>query len=588
MGNRGRLGCRAGEAVCRRPFTRRTVGVAAVLLLALRGELPAEESAGLRLGRGLATNGSVELQWPAQRGAIYQVDSIDRLPADPTENPWRARQSGCSAISPMASWLDAGDALATPAIVAPAETATRFYRVNQVGQNSPGVVYLDATTGDDGTGTLGDSGRPFKSWANAIRALDSNGTLLMAPGVYPVATCTPTFPYPYGSAAVLECKRNIRIEGGGAVLQASGRGNLLRVTSGTNIQINGLEFRGAGSHDNTNAALNIFALLEFDGTNSNCSVTRSRFIDSCNHGVAYLYGAGYRNFHDGTIAFNYFENCGQTNVAGLGGDGAAIACTGNGNLYLGNYITNCLRGIELEGLGDVRWNRIIGNHFQGVWSEAICVLNTGFQSGTYLGNVIQNNVIRGPDRCRFPGSTPTYPFGILWGGGGQGVISDNWIDHMPSGGGIALNACFSDIHDMIVSGNQVFNVQQRPIQAVNILASRQCYRITISGNLCVGAANDNPGILVAGDRITVQGNHVESVGGDGIKVEAYEGGSEGTVISQNRIHDYGRAGGSSFAINLSESGITNAAVWGNVASAQGDGLLRDRGTRTRKSQAFVK
>ncbi len=535
-----------------------------------------------------ATNRAVELQWRAGRGAVYQVESAGLLATGGGQStPWRLRTSRYTTTSPTAWWRDEGDPNAIPPIPHPEQAGSRFYRVSTIDTNSPSTVYLDAVHGDDLSATVGDSQHPFQTWTAAIHAVASDTKLVVRPGLYRVATQPPEPGYPYGSVAVLENKHNIWIEGNGAVLQAEGLGNILRVAGGANINISGLEFTGPGPYDNTNGPVVYFALLEFNGEVYDATISHCRFIGSGDHGIGYLYGNGYRRFHRGTIAFNYFERCGQRNVARLGGDGAAIACTGTDNLYMGNLIVDCHRGIELEGRGDVRRNRIIGNSFRGVWCEAISLLNTGQTDGTFVGNVIQDNLIRGPGRSHYPGPVANYPFGILWGGGEHGIVSGNWIVGMPDGGGITVNTAFSSVHDLIISGNHVHDVGQRCIDVVNVGTGHECYRVSVRNNTCVKTASANPGIRVAGDRITVSGNYVGLAAGDGIQVTTVVAPSDSIVVSQNQVFDYGRSGDGYYGINIASGGISNLTLWGNVASEHSSGRLQDRGTATRKTHAFA-
>lgn len=246
------------------------------------------------------------------------------------------------------------------------------------------VLFLDAAFGSDSTASRTNLLRSYATASNAMAAILSGDTLVVRGGTNFVAPN----PGDLVSGLGISNRNNIRLTGEpGSILQllswgSTNHGSILTLYNCTNVQIDGLTFRGLRT--NSVKVKQSYAVRLI-----NCEKVRfynNDFIDWQNQGVTDL-GSGSINANQDIQVVNCrFSYIGGTNHIALGGDGAAISVNANNLLVKDCWFTNCYRHVETYDNGMVSGLRAINNHSFGCIDKAYmfhAATNSDFQ---ILGN----------------------------------------------------------------------------------------------------------------------------------------------------------------------------------------------------------
>jgi hypothetical protein len=337
-----------------------------------------------------------------------------------------------------------------------------------------GYVVVDGARGDDATAQRDSWSRPFATLSEAFKTIQDNDTVLIYPGVY---TETPAEPLdildlPGGGAPLwLRQRRCVALQGiGFPEIHFTAHGNGLAIEDCTDIRIEGLKFRGAGLI--TEPKLYYFALLFCHGVNEALVVRDCVFTESGDHGIGHLLGP--RTTNNCVIENNRFYLGGHMKHPVLWRDGAAIALGGSGNVIYGNRIERWLRGMEFESGDypghDTPTSRNIFSHNKVLqcWWQHILVTPTHRQADLFDQILIEGNIVQGwgarPEQSFDPASTFAHE-GIYFAGGVNAQIRGNDISDMWDGIGVRMTADWSDIADVLVSENRIWNVGRTGIHA---------------------------------------------------------------------------------------------------------------------------
>lgn len=338
-----------------------------------------------------------------------------------------------------------------------------------------GFIVVDSPRGNDSTARRDSWSNPFATLSQALQVVRDNDVVLIYPGPYLERPLEPTdiaIQTGGGAPLHLQNRRGVTLRGiGRPEVWFTHHGNGLTLENCSDVCVEGLDFRGAGIL--TEPKPYYFALLLLHGVNEAIRVRNCGFLDSGNHGIAHLLEP--RTTNNSVFEKNRFVNGGHMNHPWLGRDGAAIALGGSGNTFYSNRIERWLRGVELESGNfpgrdqPTSRNIVASNTFLQCWWQHICVLPTHFKAALFDQIIIESNIIQGwgtePPR---DGESRPFPHeGIYFAGGVNAHIRGNSISDMWDGIGIRLSADWSDIQDLLVSENRVWNVDRTGIHAVS-------------------------------------------------------------------------------------------------------------------------
>lgn len=83
----------------------------------------------------LAADHTAKISWNSETGAVYQVWAADSLTDAGNQGlQWILREANCASKGPNAEWMDVGNPLWIPRILAPRFQPMRFYRVEKIKQ----------------------------------------------------------------------------------------------------------------------------------------------------------------------------------------------------------------------------------------------------------------------------------------------------------------------------------------------------------------------------------------------------------------------------------------------------------------------
>jgi len=309
------------------------------------------------------------------------------------------------------------------------------------------TVFVDPVNGSDTTGQFGTI-NAYQTFGAGVSNLVNNSRLVFLPGT---STVTPrVVSSNYFGGINLFSKTNILIEGspGASILDGSSTyGELLFISNCFGVTLRGISFMG---HVKTNwtAAANDGGYVG-DYLWAGISIYRcgsilfenNRVENHHDHGIWDL--AGYQNYVDLStnnivVRNNYFYNIGsaRTNLS-IDIDGTAISPSGW--TVEGNFITDCLRGIEPfdDNTGGyafyncfIRNNLIRNSIARGIFSAG----STNGQNVVVEGNYIYWDT----GYTRRGSNVLVDAHGIELGGGGDGwTIRNNRFKHVP-GNSISL------------------------------------------------------------------------------------------------------------------------------------------------------
>ncbi|MBI3922245.1 MAG: right-handed parallel beta-helix repeat-containing protein [Armatimonadetes bacterium] len=179
------------------------------------------------------------------------------------------------------------------------------------------------------------------------------------------------------------------------------------------------------------------------------------------------------------------------------------------NVFTGNTLTSCTRGISLI---DDRRSVVTGNTLRACGNRADTTAHSITVSGSYDGLIAQNNLSAGPQNGVYFYTKPSSGF----------TISDNQIID-PGGSGINIEPQASDI---TIRGNRIINAGARGITNYPSLTGAICDNIILRcGDDGIYLSQFNGGLL--------RGNRVEEAGGHGIVLTE----SAGNLITDNIIRN---------------------------------------------------
>jgi hypothetical protein len=354
-------------------------------------------------------------------------------------------------------------------------------------------------------------------------------------------------------------RSNVTIEGvGSPVISSAQYGDYLYIRDCTNITVAGLTFSGAGPNP---GEADSYAMINFGGTNKNLLVRSCRFDNYGSHGVSHLWG-------DKTTSFATVENCtffngGDGNHPTQNADGAAISGVGRGWRVVNNTIVDCLRGIEIEGVGPSQQSKIVIAHnvLEDIWNEGIMLFATSLTSSNYADILVEGNVVSGKKELPL---RVEWQAGINFQGGERITIANNIVSDFPSGlVGIGLTSGHTDIRGCSVSGNIVRNISGRGIQLAAV-ASNKVEACIVSANQ-VQQCGDR-GIIISGSKHLVSGNLSQGNLGAGIEVYVETGTTDRNTINNNLCY-----GNSTYGITIRPK-VTGTVLAGNRGFDNTQGL----------------
>lgn len=380
----------------------------------------------------------------------------------------------------------------------------------------PSHIIVDAINGDDMTAQRACASRPFQTLKAALGLVEDSDTVLVYPGRYSIEpkTCN------------LTALKDVTIRGlGNPVLKMTDHGTGILINGCLRTTIEGLELQGCGPLLTPNSLY--FAAVQHAGINDGTTVRRCRFEGWGNHGIAHLDGP--RTSDNGLYEDNTFINGGNYNHATLRGDGAAIAIGGWGTTIRGNRIVNWLRGIEVEASepGHSTNDVVVeNNRISECPGWSICVIPTHGNAELFARHRYSGNIINGlPPGAMVPPNSGAQ-CGIYFGGGVGAIISDNLVTDIGNGNGIALIASWSDVREVVASGNQITRANRHSLCVSPGAAGKASNCTLLSNRISHGAGR---GIYVEGEGNFISGNHVTDC--DYVGVHIVGGATNGSATN---------------------------------------------------------
>lgn len=297
------------------------------------------------------------------------------------------------------------------------------------------------------------------------------------------------------------------IDGTGATILTETDGELLMLKDCHRGTVRNLSFRGAGSDrglpDGNYTAVGLVG-QQSDLLFSRCSVTG--FM----HGLSHLHGE--KTSVRVTVRECRFEDGSDFAHGTLGMDGAAISGIGDDWLVENCYFNECGRGIEVENTAkDLPITRVVirANRLVNVRNLGIVAWLGGAASGPDQQSdmVLRDNIILGKSpRYIDPRGQVVPIISISVNGGSHWIVQGN-ICQNADFAGISLYSNQASIEDCLVTGNVVDNIGGRGIQIYSTV-TMPTRGVVVSNNRITRCWD--PGILLAGEHLTAQGNLIEN------------------------------------------------------------------------------
>lgn len=371
----------------------------------------------------------------------------------------------------------------------------------------------------------------YDSLTQAVAAVQSGDTVQIYPGVHVVTPGYTPGAHGIGSAPMqLWDKTNIAFIGIGnkAVIQGDGPGDFMLIRGCRDIVIENLTFRGNKPEIISNQ---LFATINFSGTNENIRISKCSFLDQGNHAISHLWGD--KTTRGVEISSCHFVNGGDLDGRNGDTDGAAVSGIGSEWNIANNRIDSYVRGIEIESSGPsvIENVNITGNILTDVVNLGIMVFASSGDSTDFKNILISGNQIRDSWTAEAINGVP-----IFISGGENITITENLVRRAKAAG-IYMTTVSADIRNCIIAHNQVENCAWRGIQ-VYAISGRAVDNILIDGNYVADCSSS--GILALGDNLTIVNNllhnNSKSAGHVGAGIEIY-GGSSNAMIMGNRCWD---------------------------------------------------
>ena len=382
--------------------------------------------------------------------------------------------------------------------------------------SSSDIIYVDANNGEDSTAQRGNPFRPYQTFATAWAKITSGDTLIINPGTYTITPVTGSNSSTDNAPFKIASLTNVTIKGVGfPVIYGAGDGCWFSIYNSSDIHIEGIIFRGDGTHTVASTANPIFAMWDIrpTATTSDVSWVNCRFEDYRNHAIAGLFAP--KPHSRLKVLGCHFQGGGQFVIGTANSDGAAVVSLGSDVLVSGCTFQNILRGIELEGEGPHRGVTITNNTFTNIWEFGIMTF-AGFGDETHFSRVtITGNTFRSVLASNAPAAFSGDASAFIMTGGTEYVIGSNVFENCKNG--IVGNATAADIFHINVHGN-IFQTVQLPIQffasEADVTAGRRVEQINVTGN--TSWAGNGSGMRFRGQNIQVVGNIINGHNDEGI------------------------------------------------------------------------
>lgn len=300
---------------------------------------------------------------------------------------------------------------------------------------------------------------------------------------------------------------DFELDGAGATIWSETDGELLMLENCHRGVVRNLGVEGSGSSrgmpDGNYTAIGLV------GEQSDLEFNKCR-VKGFMHGLSHLHGE--KTSVRVTVRGCWFEDGTDFAHGTLGADGAAISGIGNDWLIENCFFHECGRGVEIENTdkaSPIRGVIVRGNRMTQVRNLGVMAYLGGAasQADQQSDILVRDNLIVG-SRPRYVaprgGVVPVMCIAI--NGGSRWVIQGN-VCQDADYAGISVYANQASSADSVISGNVVSGVGGRGIQ-VFTLDTLESRGVLVSGNRIVETYG--PGILLAGDHHTAQGNLVEN------------------------------------------------------------------------------
>jgi hypothetical protein len=250
-----------------------------------------------------------------------------------------------------------------------------------------------STDGNDATAVRGNVSKPYRSWTNALAAVQSGDIMLIYPGDYVIGMASNLI------SSTLYDKTNVTIIGlGRPKLWAtnSHKGVFLNMSNVLWVTIRDLDFMGSTDRDTSNNGL--ASAVQFSGSNiAHVMIEGNRFDDWA--GNVIVHPDAFRGLSSNVVVrANRFYRTGQWNgtAAADNIEGSAIASLGSYSQVVDNYFEDVWRGVEYESPGTYTViNAVVsGNIFNG-WKEKGIFNQHSGTADKMIGWVVKDNYFWG-------------------------------------------------------------------------------------------------------------------------------------------------------------------------------------------------
>lgn len=272
------------------------------------------------------------------------------------------------------------------------------------------VLFVSAERGNDASAVPGDPSKAFATLQAAFKAIQDGDTVSISGGNYEVIPVLTQGKLNLHPPLELMHKKNVTLfNDGDAYIVGKGPGEYLRIHGCENIKIIGVNFRGNRPNVPENP-LRLSAMVLLSGYNNHITIENTSFQGFGNHGISQLFDP--RASRNVLIQNCVFRDGGDSNVALLLQDGAAISGIGSAWTVQNNSFVSCNRGIEVEGAYPnfpTDGVEIKNNHIHNSRNIGIMIFTTVSGSENYKNITISNNILTG--------DSPLFSNGIALDGG---------------------------------------------------------------------------------------------------------------------------------------------------------------------------
>lgn len=407
-----------------------------------------------------------------------------------------------------------------------------------IGAVSTNILWV-STAGNDATAVKGDPTRPFATISMAASNVANNSEVWIMPGVYTEKATLSNHAWTNVQTRIRD-KTNVVFRGfGNPEIVVTNQGVAFAFLACSNLVWDGIMVTGYKT-SNTVAHLNNLFWYTY-GTNSHFTVQNSTFRNT--EGFAIAFGGEDTTYTDFVTVRNCrFIGCGATNWSGYGYvEGGACQLAGSHNVFSGNFLTECSRGVETWGsTRNIRNTLIEGNTFYNNWDQQVMSFAAGVHTGL---RIVNNHFEDGPKS---------------WGDNGAASRTEIYVLSAP---GVVVNGnTFTNIYGNAIqvgsSSTSAFTVSGANIINNTILSADSGIYTTSTGqwglensvvanNLLVNVTNR--ALIVSGRNNVIKHNTLincsrftgSGTSGSGpIELRAWSGTCSNNVIEGNRITSY--------------------------------------------------